>query len=76
MCQAVYPDDKSQIHCPTEDCPGRRYVKNAHTETKDWKKQATNSFIFSDVKVQLQNLLQLPGNFIITTACVLLVKKV
>ena len=61
VCQSAFPDDPDQFYCVKEACLGRRYKGNAHSDQTKQGRRAQNSFVFIDVRSQLQDFLQLPG---------------
>ncbi|XP_021354853.1 uncharacterized protein LOC110451260 [Mizuhopecten yessoensis] len=59
-CNTVFPGDKDVFQCQTTNCDGLRY-KGVLSNQQSKSRQPNQSFVFSDIRKQLIDLLKTPG---------------
>lgn len=62
LCSEVFPDDPDIIRCQSASCEGFRY-KGPISKQNSKDRQPRKCFIVADIKKQISDLLQSPGNF-------------
>ena len=62
FCSEIFPSDLEIIRCSTTNCEGFRY-KGPIWKQNSKDRQPRKCFIIADMKKQLSDLLQSPGNF-------------
>lgn len=60
LCNEIFPDNEDIYLCSTRNCEGLRY-KGSLSSQQIKSRQPKQSFVFSDMKSQLKDLLQTPG---------------
>lgn len=61
LCNDVFPNDPDVFKCGKVNCEGLRYKGSCQTQQQKGR-QPRKCFVIADIKKQLKNLLQTPGN--------------